>query len=492
MKFHTHTLAFVLQLVSLAFLILALVSVPISAKLALSRTQHYAFGSFGYCDTSSNKCEYSFADGKYLGLGSGWKMSNESRKTLCKLILATPAAVGLTLVSSILVFWGHFRWAGRSAVFWAFCTLLAVLSFAGAALVCVSVVLLFFPHITWTGWLLVPAAALNLLSLVLIIVALKVGPRSYADDDDDDKLSMFGEKAASDSTASFLRKPYTGGFTSTTRFPTRSSLDEEPEKLRDFTVAQHESGSQEFGSSVFNEKPAHTLVSETAINSSTPELKLPDISNPYLSSSENTHSRSRLSNRLNVSERDLSSPVASSIYSRDERLKLSSDNLPDNHSGDSNEMNSSAASDFTSVSQREINPKYYKGAPKRAKLPGQYMPAPNAPPLPYSGPYYPQQMPVPVPPPQHQPYYAPSYNPPKPKTRADILFNNNPDFAIGGAGPRRMAYKKFGGGALQGMHPGMIGRDAIPQHMASGSYKNRPRPNFPAASLSKDSPYGRL
>ncbi|KAG7885350.1 hypothetical protein KL936_005414 [Ogataea polymorpha] len=492
MKFHTHTLAFVLQLVSLAFLILALVSVPISAKLALSRTQHYAFGSFGYCDTSSNKCEYSFADGKYLGLGSGWKMSNESRKTLCKLILATPAAVGLTLVSSILVFWGHFRWAGRSAVFWAFCTLLAVLSFAGAALVCVSVVLLFFPHITWTGWLLVPAAALNLLSLVLIIVALKVGPRSYADDDDDDKLSMFGEKAASDSTASFLRKPYTGGFTSTARFPTRSSLDEEPEKLRDFTVAQHESGSQEFGSSVFNEKRAHTLVSETAINSSTPELKLPDISNPYLSSSENTHSRSRLSNRLNVSERDLSSPVASSIYSRDERLKLSSDNLPDNHSGDSNEMNSSAASDFTSVSQREINPKYYKGAPKRAKLPGQYMPAPNAPPLPYSGPYYPQQMPVPVPPPQHQPYYAPSYNPPKPKTRADILFNNNPDFAIGGAGPRRMAYKKFGGGALQGMHPGMIGRDAIPQHMASGSYKNRPRPNFPAASLSKDSPYGRL
>ncbi|KAG7872662.1 hypothetical protein KL938_005240 [Ogataea parapolymorpha] len=492
MKFHTHTLAFVLQLVSLAFLILALVSVPISAKLALSRTQHYAFGSFGYCDTSSNKCEYSFADGKYLDLGSGWKMSNDSRKTLCKLILATPAAVGLTLVSSILVFWGHFRWAGRSAVFWAFCTLLAVLSFAGATLVCVSVVLLFFPHITWMGWLLVPAAALNLLSLVLIIVALKVGPQSYADDDDDDKLSMFGEKAVSDSTASFLRKPYTGGFTGPTGFPTRSSLDEEPEKLRDFTVAQHESGSQEFGSSVFNEKPAHTPVSETAINSSTPELKLPDISNPYLSSSENTHSRSGLSNRLNVPEKDISSPVASSIYSRDERLKLSSDNLPDNHSGDSNEMNSSAASDFTSVSQREINPKYYKGAPQRAKLPGQYMPAPNGPPLPYSGQYYPQQAPVPIPPPQHQPYYAPSYNPPKPKSRADILFNNNPDFAIGGGGPRRMAYKKFGGGPLQGMHPGMIGRDAIPQHMASGSYKNRPRPNFPAASLSKDSPYGRL
>ncbi|KAG7713046.1 hypothetical protein KL949_005340 [Ogataea haglerorum] len=491
MKFHTHTLALALQLVSLAFLILALVSVPISAKLPLSRTQHYAFGSFGYCDTRSNRCKYSFADGKYLGLGSGWKMSNESRKTLCKLILATPAAVGLTLVSSVLVFWGHFRWAGRSAVFWAFCTLLAVLSFAGAVLVCVSVVLLFFPHLTWTGWLLVPAAVLNLVSLVLIIVALKVGPQSYADDDDDDKLSMFGEKAVSDSTASLLQKPYTGGFTGPTGLATRSSLDEEPEKLRDFTVTQHESGSQEFGSSVFNDKPADTPVAATAINSGTPELRLPDISKLYLPSLDNSDSRSGLSNNLNGTDRDMSSPVASSIYSRDERLKLSSDNLP-GHSGNSNEMSSSAASDFTSVSQREVNPKYYKGAPQRAKLPGQYMPAPNAPPLPYGGQYYPQQAPVMMPPPQHQPYYAPSYNPPKPKTRADILFNNNPDFALEGGGPRRMGYKKFGGASRQGMHPGMIGRDAVPQHMASGSYKNRPRPNFPAASLSKDSPYGRL
>ncbi|KAH3660530.1 hypothetical protein OGAPHI_007116 [Ogataea philodendri] len=502
MKFHTHTLAFVLHLVSLAFLILALIAVPVTSKLVLSRNGHYTFGSLGYCNTSTNKCEYSLADHKYLNNGSGWKMSHDSRSRLCELIMATPAAVGLTLFSTILVFWGHFSWAARSTVFWAFSTVLSGLAFIASTLVCVTVVLLFFPYLTWTSWLLVPAAALNLLSLILITIAIKLGPQSYRDDQDD--TTSVEEKKFDDSALSFAHKPYSGGFVNQSGQSLRSSFDLEPKKMRDM-VTTYQMDSQNFSSSFLNEKRSETGASATIINSNPPELKLPNITNPYTSSTDMSGSKSRLANPIGLSATELShSPVATSVYSNDDRLKVSGDNVPDSHSVGSNEVSSSAASNFTSVSQREINPKYYTGAQQRANLPGQYMQTPyqnQPPPLQYSGQYYPQQQgPPPVmqmPPqqPYYAPTYAPSYNPPKPKNnRADVLLNNNPDFAIGAPTSRRAGYKKFGGvGQPQGgFHPGMMGRDTVPPHLASGSYKNRPKPNFPAASLSKDSPYGRL
>ncbi|AGO12331.1 AaceriAEL027Wp [[Ashbya] aceris (nom. inval.)] len=174
-------------------------------------------------------------------------------------------------------------------------------------------------------------------------------------------------------------------------------------------------------------------------------------------------------------------------------------------------------SDFTSVSQRGINPNYYTIGGKQAPYPQTF-----SAPLPHNQAAYPDQPYTgPTPPDSYQAtnslgmarqgahqqyvsqgytpqpqgyqasgyYSAPSTSQPRPPDTSDMLLQNNPDFMIGG-GPASNNAARFGGPG-QRVQPSP-GSAAAPASLYKPAYKKRLQKSkgMVAASLSRDSPYG--
>ncbi|AAS52658.2 AEL027Wp [Eremothecium gossypii ATCC 10895] len=173
-------------------------------------------------------------------------------------------------------------------------------------------------------------------------------------------------------------------------------------------------------------------------------------------------------------------------------------------------------SDFTSVSQRGINPNYYTIAGKQAPYPQTF-----SAPLPHNQAIYPDQPYAGPPPPDayqtsnslgmsrqgaHQQYVSQGYTPqpqgyqasgyysapstsqPRAPDTSDMLLQNNPDFMIGGAASNKAA--RFGGPGQRVQQS--AGSTTAPATLYKPAYKKRMQKSkgMVAASLSRDSPYG--
>ncbi|ODV85342.1 hypothetical protein CANARDRAFT_199363 [[Candida] arabinofermentans NRRL YB-2248] len=526
MRFHAHTVALLFQAASIAFLLVATLTVPIFDSISLAVDDDYKYGVFGYCSIdSSSGTTCSSVSSHYkpstLGSTSDWKMSSASRDRLALLLLVAPIGAGLTLISLVFSFFCHFKAFGKSKSFWITALVFNSLSFIASALICVVVFLLFFPHLNWCAWVLIPAALLNLISVILTGLASKSNIKHYKnhsqyDEKSDENSLINGTK----DTSFFKANSFNSDQNRTGHFslpPQISSYDHDmnstksTEKPADFTDFYKTNMSY---SNTFTDKDSTRKVQEISKNA--PSLRLPDIINPYGSSSS-VLAHEPVFKTSHEANQSSSVEVKGSGSPLDNRL----DSLDD----ETHSLPLSDQSDFTSVSQREINPKYYKGAPQKTTFPGQFQPpmqqqymgiqqqqynmAPPPPPhsqqqpqqFPLSMQYYPQQH---MPPAVSGPYVSqapvPSqfYQPqPKPKTnRADVLFNNNPDFNLGqqniagalGTGSRP-GVRRYGAATIN--HQRILQQGEVLQHVSNGGYKNR-RPPFPAASYSNDSPYGRL
>ncbi|OBA29162.1 pali-domain-containing protein [Hanseniaspora valbyensis NRRL Y-1626] len=185
------TIIVILQFISLAFLIIAFVTVPLfkftsnsksttSNLLSLSNYNGIQYGVFGYCDTSEKTCSSASANYKAYKIqeansdDSDWKLDLSARKTLSELLIVVPVAAGVIFINFLmttvnLVTQKRDVNENERFIFIQFIisSVFSFLSFAGAAMSCIVVFLLFYPHVDWPAWILIPSAVLSLLSIPL-------------------------------------------------------------------------------------------------------------------------------------------------------------------------------------------------------------------------------------------------------------------------------------------------------------------------------------
>ncbi|CCK73516.1 Tos7p NDAI_0G05330 [Naumovozyma dairenensis CBS 421] len=189
------TIISVAQFVSMAFLIICCVTAPVFKQIGLSKAEDVTYGVFGYCTTNNgdsircSKASSSYNPQDLTDDNNLWTMNSNQRSILGKILIVTPIAAGLnflsfvvtiiTIILSILSTTGSI-----SALMFTIELLFAILGFFSSALVCIISFLLFYPKMTWCSWLLIPAAALPLLIIPLIFVAHSSSSRTIDEIDD--------------------------------------------------------------------------------------------------------------------------------------------------------------------------------------------------------------------------------------------------------------------------------------------------------------------
>lgn len=161
----------VLLTVSMVFLVLGMVALPVSTSLKLALTLNFSYGVFGYCVRSvcpSALYPVLFGD---IDTKLDWLLGASTRNTLAKTFIVAPIAAGFTLfciISTLITL------AIANSVLQVISIVLGVISFIATALVAIMVVLVFYPHVAWTGWLYIAAAALALLAVPCLIFSIRV------------------------------------------------------------------------------------------------------------------------------------------------------------------------------------------------------------------------------------------------------------------------------------------------------------------------------
>ncbi|VEU22140.1 DEKNAAC103153 [Brettanomyces naardenensis] len=465
-------------------------------------------------------------------------MSSSARDKLASIIIVAPVAAGLTLFALIINLVGISHAAATAPAYWIFAILLTVLSFIASALTCVVALLLYYPHILWPCWLLIPAAIFNLLSLVLIALATKFVPASYdSDDDDEDRTDNYGWTGDEDRKLEFGD---TGSDTFKVSQPTEKS---------NFSVQQPNSYSNPSSANAYS-NPASGNPYANAVNGtapSAPAYASSELSfvppHPYDTSRTRTlastlvpssNGQSSILDEKNpsASQRDFTYMNETAVAPEEAPgLKLPNVYLDeDDTEGEENGAGTAVADDrladspvhgsdagssqsaFTSVSQRGVNPKYYRGAQQRVNIPpnGDYPfdESSNQPQYPMSSPYYPatvspqppqsfdgyHQSPQSAPaPPVHQ--YANPYRPSNSsqRSRSDVILNNSPDLIAGNM--QKNGVRKYGLGQMnQQRYMQQYGAQPQGQQYGYNNYKRRQQlqQGFPTPSSMGEGPYGRL
>ena len=346
------------QLVPLAFLILTSISSPTLTNIYLAKdTKNRTYGIFGYCSGDSHCTPVSLHTQLSKVLSSSVLPSSAIDKLDPYLIIA-PIAAGLTFISVLfnvlaLVFNGS---AGfHSRVYWAFAMTVTILAFLTSSFVCIVTFLLFYPHVEWLAWCLIPSAAINLgavVSLAFSFNSLCTPDKEMQTDDE----SEYNEKA------SVLNPPNTKSFNPYLNSDATLLNNVPPITKSNMNVMTRSLNSS--ASSLYTkeqDKNDSVVVTErinTKNSSSNMSLKVPQISNPYLNQGANDSVGN--SNNSNLF------PNESSNRNNDN----SADDEPDQRLSDTeNNSANSSSSNFTSISQRPINPKYYAGSPPNNRLP---------------------------------------------------------------------------------------------------------------------------
>lgn len=232
--FGCSTVVVVLNAITLAFLIIATITAPVVSSLALAEADNIKYGVFGYCSSSTSNSTCSDATFPYsvTSLSSNtndWKMDDNARDTLSKILIVTPIAAGLTFLSLVFNLFSHFKVFGSSLAFYLIGFLFTALAFFACAITCIVTFLLFFPHVTWCAWLLVPAAILNLFAVPLMFFALRTTPNSFnldVDEENEDKnLTDLSDGDNFKSNNEFKLDDFTGPNATFTSSNNNSSID---------------------------------------------------------------------------------------------------------------------------------------------------------------------------------------------------------------------------------------------------------------------------
>lgn len=184
------------QFASVAFLIICCVTAPVFKQIGLSKYNDITYGVFGYCknDNGCFKASASYNVSNLSHNNDNWKMSGSVRSKLEKILIVTPVAAGLNffafLTSIISIIIISFNNDGvLSVTLFVINLFFDIVGFFSAALMCIVVFLLFFPNMTWCSWLLIPAAVLPLINLPIICTGYLSNDNNINYDDTSDHLS---------------------------------------------------------------------------------------------------------------------------------------------------------------------------------------------------------------------------------------------------------------------------------------------------------------
>lgn len=373
-----------LQVIPLAFLIIATVTVPAANTLYLSSYNDIKYGILGFCSDGScttavgNNYQPSAIDSSG---DSNWKFKPDARDKLALILLACPISAALTLFTMLLNLINNFN---KSKITHILAIVLSVFAFLGSALTCIVVILLFYPNLSWPAWLLIPAAVLNLVVLVLTGLSYRLSGQDDDDEDDfeDDRKFIGNTTDSGDDNLYFKPNGQNASFQLNNNRVDRdtsfighmpppivgsnnnnhdenslnsSSFMEEKQSVTDVTVPysktsynysnnNNNSGSQIGGGSVLG-------TTNSAANSGNVP-KIPMISNPY----EKSDTLLELSNPANINTTTNNKTNLSDV-DNESLTSLNNNTSPINNRN--SDLPSDSDSDFTSVSQRAINPQYY-------------------------------------------------------------------------------------------------------------------------------------
>lgn len=500
------SVSFILTLVSFVFLLLATISVPVVKQFYLASTNDYNYGVFGYCPTDGKSCsdagfpyDISFHDSP-----NDWLLGDSTRTTLAKTLIICPIACGLNLICLILIFVSHFFSSGIFIVTIVF----NIITFIVTALIAVLVVIMFHPHVSWTGWILIGSAAASLISVVFLFLALRLSDPKGDDEENEsiNELNTFDDKFGNTNSGFMPLPPNNGGFRSNfndngssisrdyefkassnqgkSNTMTSSSIyNSNPQLTKDFTQQNNNSFGSRSAGTHYEDAQVNLVNGPNTPISSKQQIApsfVPNVATP----TDNDMPKSNVPRVPYPSNAPLNKPpyggADMSVFEHHPVVEghrpfteLGDDDLPPQNepgmvaygnrgSQGSGELHSDASSDFTSVSQRAVNPRYNQGnnfghEPYYGSQPQQYQsPYPQQQPF---TPQFQQQMPPPMmqqqqpPPPQMQPQMGPQMGPPmqsmpppqqqgfqqhrfavpRPQpTASDNALANNPDFALGG------------------------------------------------------------
>lgn len=409
------------MVICLVFLILATISAPVVPSFALGQTTSHRFGVFGLCEIKSGSCTkaaypYTLGD---IDKGSGWTLAPSTRNSLSKIFILCPIGAGLSLITLLAILVGHC--VGSVALILAI--VFNAISFIIAVLVCVIVIVVFNPNVAWTGWILIGLAVASLFSLILLVLALKFhGSRDDADENEGDTTSFEGDRAFGVPNKAFDEKfsaPRSGGYgddssfkqsyqftvqkpqTQVSKTLTNSSVyNSNPQLAKDFTVHDRPSnlslGRTGTASSSFYDELRVNLVNGPNTPVVSNKQMAPNV-RPEVAQTQMPAPKQPPYPAQNPLDKRPYNPTDMSVFEHHPEVEghRPFTELPDdepartNHNySKSDEMDSDADSDFTSVSQRAPNPNYQPQM--------NYFPPPQQAggPVPYGGnPHPPQQPP---------------------------------------------------------------------------------------------------
>ena len=539
MAFHLsfNSISFILMLVTVVFLILSCITSPVTS-FGLGSTSSYKYGIFGYCQSSGScsSSSYPYTLSK-IDKSAGWLLAPSTRDTLAKVFIVCPIAAGISFICLVFILLSHFLSTGMIIL----TLILNILSFIATAIICVIVIITFHPFVAWAGWILVGAAAASLISIALMIATL-FHRRPNVDDDKDSEdvdLTKF-DNDFNTAGGITLTNPHdeTSSLSKDYQFKVQrpaqqnvmgssmssSSVYESPQLAHDFTMQNKQSNASLNGSQ--GKKPYYDDAGVNLVNGPNTPIQtrqqmapnvVPTIATPTMNDAPMSTipqlpypSNNSPLNKPAYNPTDLSvfehHPV---VEGHKPFTELADDGGMNQHQFHrSDEMDSDVDSDFTSVSQRAINPKYNPNQYERPSY-GQY------PQLQHYQPQSQQNQTSMPPPNSQQQYYSPQpqFYPqgqapgaraaPAPvqkrPTVSDNVLSNNPDFSLGLGGARRKGgypNRSAGPRPLGNMPPG--GRP-VANRPPPNRY-NQPQLSFPQQNArisdrptaSKDSPYGMI
>ncbi|KAG0675497.1 blue light receptor [Pichia californica] len=339
------------QIIPLAFLIIASITAPTITKLYLAKdSNNTIYGIFGYCSLNSNSVLSCTSISINTDLSSILSTSLINSSIINKLIpffILTPISAFLTFSSLLLnllslIFSNKFN-SFNSKFYWILNLIISILAFLTSSFICIITFLIYYPYVQWLTWCLIPTSLINLITIISMSFSFNHLTTSiYDDDDDDEDNNNHEDNNHEDNNEKSLL------FNNTTDFNHLPNDIPKIEKSSNLEFMSHSINSST--SSIFtrdNDKTGDLLITTKKVitqnsnSNSNTSLKVPIISDPYSN------------NNLDDSN------ISFSNYIDNENLNLNNDSrLSDNEINSAN----SSSSNFTSISQRPINPNYYAGA----------------------------------------------------------------------------------------------------------------------------------